>query len=104
MSEPGFWDSPDGAREVIAEAKTLKGWVEPWDALTERATHLGELGELLEADEDEALEAEWRTPRRISRISRTLSALRVASRTSVTLRGPSAGAGTARACRRDRGR
>jgi peptide chain release factor 2 len=59
MSQPGFWDSPDAAREVIAEANALKAWVEPWEALRARAHELTELAELLASDDDEAMAAEW---------------------------------------------
>ena len=75
MAEPGFWDSPNDARDVIGEAKTLKAWVEPYDSLTERAAHLSELGELLEADEDEAMEAEWRAE--VERLATELDRLEV---------------------------
>lgn len=61
MAQPGFWDAPDDAREVIAEANDLKAWVEPWDAMRVKAESLLELAELLETDSDEALEEELRT-------------------------------------------
>jgi peptide chain release factor 2 len=61
MSEPGFWDSPDSAREIIAESNQLKAWVDPWTDLDRRGRELSELAELLEADADESMEAEWRT-------------------------------------------
>ena len=59
MAEPGFWDSPDTARDVIAEANQHKAWVEPWLALEQKGRDLEELAELLEVDADETLEAEW---------------------------------------------
>jgi peptide chain release factor 2 len=59
MSEPGFWDRQEKAREVINESKLLKGWVEPWDALHAKSTELTELAELLAADPDDAMAAEW---------------------------------------------
>lgn len=61
MAQPGFWDAPDDARAVIAEANDLKAWVEPWDAARVKAASLLELAELLETDPDEALEEELRT-------------------------------------------
>ncbi|HEX6309239.1 MAG TPA: peptide chain release factor 2 [Longimicrobiales bacterium] len=61
MSEPGFWDSPDAARDIITESNQLKGWVEPWLDLERRGRELSELAELLAGDADAALEAEWRT-------------------------------------------
>jgi peptide chain release factor 2 len=59
MAAPGFWDSPDAARDTIAEVNQLKGWVDPWSSLMQRATELGELAELLELEADDAMEAEW---------------------------------------------
>jgi peptide chain release factor 2 len=61
MSAPGFWDSPDAAREVIAESNLLKSWVDPWHALTRKSLELAELAELLVTDPDPSLEEEWAT-------------------------------------------
>ena len=58
MAATGFWDRQDKAREVIAESNRLKSWVGPWHDLDGKASELAELGELLEEDEDEELEAE----------------------------------------------
>ena len=51
MTEPGFWDDTDRAREITIEVNDLKGWIEPWDAAHARAHELAELAELLEADD-----------------------------------------------------
>jgi peptide chain release factor 2 len=59
MAEPGFWDHPNRAREVIDEANRLKGWIEPYRDLTGKVTALEELAELLEVDSDAEMEAEW---------------------------------------------
>ncbi len=61
MAAPGFWDDQNAAREAIAEANELKGWVEPHDALQQKLADLAELGELLEMEPDEAMVAEWQT-------------------------------------------
>ena len=61
MATTGFWDNQDKAREVIAEANLLKGWVGPWHDLDSKAAELAELGELLELEEDAGLEAELAT-------------------------------------------
>jgi len=58
MSEQGFWDAPDQAREVIDEANRLKAWIEPLTQLEARVAELRELGELLEVEEDPDLDAE----------------------------------------------
>ena len=55
MSEPGFWDSGDAARDTIAESNQLKAWVDPWLDLERRGRELSELAELLEADADESI-------------------------------------------------
>jgi peptide chain release factor 2 len=59
MAQPGFWDSPNTAREVIAETQELKSWVEPHAALVRRAEELTELGELLEMEPDAELAEEF---------------------------------------------
>ena len=59
MGQPGFWEDQEGAREVITRVKELKGWVEPFNGLEAKLADLEELGQLLEAEADAALEGEW---------------------------------------------
>ncbi|MEX2527372.1 MAG: peptide chain release factor 2 [Gemmatimonadota bacterium] len=59
MTEPGFWDRPERARELIADVNRLKSWVEPWNELHGRVSDLTELKELLQEESDEGLLAEW---------------------------------------------
>ena len=59
MAAPGFWDDQEAAREAIARVKELKGWVEPWETLSRKVAELEELGQLLEAESDADMEAEW---------------------------------------------
>jgi len=59
MAVTGFWDNQDQAREVIASATRLKGWVDPWKKLDSRVSDLVELIALLESESDDDLEAEW---------------------------------------------
>lgn len=59
MAEPGFWEDQETARVTIARVKELKGWVEPFDALSRKVADLAELGALLELEHDPQLEAEW---------------------------------------------
>jgi peptide chain release factor 2 len=59
MADPSFWNDAEKAREVIAEANAVKAWTEPWGRLTAKVDDLTELGELLAADEDPELAAEW---------------------------------------------
>jgi peptide chain release factor 2 len=56
MGEPGFWDNPERAQDVINQLKPLNGLLKPYEELAESA---GEIQTLLElADEDVALESE----------------------------------------------
>ena len=59
MADAGFWDDPNAAREVIAQANDIKVWVEPWQELSKKVNELKELEELIAADADESLEGEW---------------------------------------------
>jgi peptide chain release factor 2 len=58
MSAPEFWNDQGQAREVIDEANRIKGWVEPWNDLFERAENLDTTVELLELEDDPDLAAE----------------------------------------------
>ena len=60
MAQPGFWDNPDRAREVIDESNRLKGWVEPFLEVSGKTGDLRELGELLKAEPDADLEEDWK--------------------------------------------
>jgi peptide chain release factor 2 len=59
MADTSIWNDAEKAREVIAEANAVKAWTEPWGRLTAKVDDLTELGELLAADEDPELAAEW---------------------------------------------
>jgi peptide chain release factor 2 len=59
MSQPGFWDDQERARETIDEVNALKQWTEPWRRLSGKVDELGELAELLAEEDDPALTAEW---------------------------------------------
>jgi peptide chain release factor 2 len=75
MAQPGFWDKQDKARETIAEANRIKGWLEPWRELHAKVGELNALAELLELEEDEELEGEWE--RGLSALESDLDALEV---------------------------
>ena len=55
MSEAGFWDSQERARDVITEVKALRGWVEPYDALSARTRDAAELHEMLDLEPDDSM-------------------------------------------------
>jgi peptide chain release factor 2 len=82
MSEPGFWDDADRAREVITEVNDLKGWTEPWRQLNSKVEDLRELAELLTPEEDPTLSEEW--SREIEEAGSALAALELRN----MLRGP----------------
>ena len=58
MSEAGFWDDQERARDVVSQVKTLKGWVEPYDRIAGRLRSALELDELLAEQPDAELTAE----------------------------------------------
>jgi peptide chain release factor 2 len=55
MSEAGFWDSQERARDVITDVKALRGWVEPHDALSARTRNAAELHEMLDLEPDDSM-------------------------------------------------
>ena len=59
MADPSFWDDADAARATIAEVSALKTWTDPWTRLSGRTDELQEWAELLEADPDPELAADW---------------------------------------------
>jgi peptide chain release factor 2 len=59
MADPAFWNDAEGAREVIAEANSLKGWTDPWKRISGKVDDLTELAELLEGDSDAAMLEDW---------------------------------------------
>ena len=59
MSDPAFWNDADGAREVIAEANSLKAWTDPWKRISGKVSDLTELAELLEGEDDASMLEDW---------------------------------------------
>jgi peptide chain release factor 2 len=58
MSDAGFWNAQERAREVVQEVKTLKNWIEPFDRLEGRIRSARELLELLAVERDAEMAAE----------------------------------------------
>ncbi len=56
-----FWEDAERARDVMREINHLNTWIDPWESADRKATELVELGELMEGEEDEGLEAEFRS-------------------------------------------
>jgi peptide chain release factor 2 len=55
MSDGAFWNDQEHARDIVQQVKTLKNWVEPFDALESRVRSAKELDELLESEDDPAM-------------------------------------------------
>ena len=58
MADPAFWNDQATAQSTVQEVKTLKNWVDPFDALVQRAADARELEELLAVEPDPAMEAD----------------------------------------------
>ena len=82
MADPTFWDNPHTARDVIADANELKGWIEPHQELAQKADELEELAALLETEADPSLEEELTTE--IARLEEGIEKLELRT----MLRGP----------------
>src|SRR5262245_7413058 len=55
MSEPGFWDRPEEARQTVGALKQARKAVADWGARDESLTHLSGLLELAEGEGDEGM-------------------------------------------------
>ena len=77
MGSADFWNSQDAAQEVVQQVKSLKNWVEPFEALVGRVQTTRELNELLEAEPDAEMEAE--VSREASRLGEELEEFRLRS-------------------------
>jgi peptide chain release factor 2 len=58
MSDPGFWNDQERARDIVQKVKELKAWVEPFDRMSSRLQSALEIDEMLEADPDESMAAD----------------------------------------------
>ena len=58
MSQPGFWDDPEGAKTVSARFSRVQGRIELLDGLKASLSDSEELLELAEEDEDLVSEVE----------------------------------------------
>jgi len=60
MAEPGFWDDPQRAQEVVSELKEHKEWVEAFEELEGKCRDLEELAKLVDEEDAGELEGELR--------------------------------------------
>ena len=77
MADGAFWSNQEKAQDVVQQVKKLRGWVEPFTALTAREASARELAELLEAEPDPEMTAEL--DRDIAKLSDDLEAFRLRS-------------------------
>ena len=75
MAAPHFWDDQEAARTVIDESNRLKGWIEPWQEMSEKLGNLDALVELLEMENDPELAAEFESG--LEALARGIEALEV---------------------------
>ena len=61
MAEGSVWSDPERARQVVDEVKSLKRWIEPYNALRKRLDDAQALNELAEAEHAEDLTKELET-------------------------------------------
>jgi len=58
MAAPGFWDHQESAQGVVEEVRGLRAWVEPFQALHDRAASATELHALLAESPDAEMQEE----------------------------------------------
>ena len=75
MAEGSIWADSERARKVVEEVKTLKRWVEPYQALRKRVDEGHELSELLEAEPQVEVGMQRALEEEANQIARQLEAL-----------------------------
>ncbi len=58
MGSPDFWTNQEAAQAIVQQVKTLKNWVDPFEALVARVESTRELGDLLALEPDAEMERE----------------------------------------------
>jgi hypothetical protein len=58
MADPAFWNNQEKAQATLQEAKTLRGWLEPYDKLNGRVVSAFELDEMIQEGSEPELEHE----------------------------------------------
>jgi peptide chain release factor 2 len=77
MGSPDFWNNQESAQQVVQQVKTLKNWVEPFEAMTARVQSARELSEMLDMEPDAEMEAE--VSREVSTLGEELEEFRLRS-------------------------
>jgi peptide chain release factor 2 len=58
MAAPGFWNDQQSAQAAVQQIKTVKVWVEPFDAIGGRVESARELEDMLQSEPDAEMSAE----------------------------------------------
>jgi peptide chain release factor 2 len=58
MGSADFWTNQESAQDVVQQVKTLKNWVDPFEALVGRVRSARELAEMLDVEPDAEMETE----------------------------------------------
>ncbi|HEY4215925.1 MAG TPA: peptide chain release factor 2 [Gemmatimonadaceae bacterium] len=77
MSAAGFWNDQEKAQTVVQQVKAVKGWIEPYDAMSGRVQSATELEEMLALEPDEELSAE--VEREVDQLRGEIEAFRLRS-------------------------
>jgi peptide chain release factor 2 len=77
MGSPDFWNNQESAQQVVQQVKTLKNWVEPFEAMCARVQSARELSEMLDMEPDTEMEAE--VSREVSTLGEQLEEFRLRS-------------------------
>ena len=77
MSAPGFWSDQQTAQAVVQQVKAVKGWIEPYDAISGRVESARELEEMLSVEPDDELSGD--VEREANALEREIEAFRLRS-------------------------
>jgi peptide chain release factor 2 len=77
MGEPDFWNNQEKAQDVLTEVKQLRGWVDPYENLSERLKSATEMDGLLDESPDDEMSREL--DRDIEKISADIEAFELKS-------------------------
>src|SRR5689334_2772031 len=77
MAAPGFWNDQPSAQAAVQQIKTIKIWVEPFDAIAGRLESARELEDMLDAEPDAEMSAEL--DREVTAIEAEIEAFRLRS-------------------------
>ena len=77
MAAPGFWTDQQAAQSVVQQIKSLKSWVEPFEAIEARVTSARELEEMLAVEPDVDVSSEL--DRDVATLARDTEAFRLRS-------------------------